>query len=62
MSETGSRQEKGGFIVGDTPHVPRHPPEADRPCNPFLAFAYERAQLLIEPDRGHSAPRRSRYP
>ena len=25
--------------------IPRHPPVADRPCNPFLAFAGDRASL-----------------
>ncbi len=38
--ETNSRQEKGELNCGGHPHVPR---QGLRPCNPFLAFAGDRA-------------------
>ena len=60
--ETNSGQEKGELECGGHPHVPRHPPEADRPCNPLLAVADERPSPVIEPNRWDTAPIRSRDP
>ena len=44
--------------MGDTPHIPRHPPEADRPCNPFLAFADQTSSPVVDP-RWCDPPRRT---
>ncbi len=47
---------------GGHPHVPRHPPEADRPCNPFLAFADQTSSPVVDPHWCDITPLRSRYP
>ncbi len=47
------------------PHIPRHPPEADRRCNPFLAFADQMSSPVADPlwcDPPRRTPLRSRYP
>ena len=58
--ETSSSQEKGEFCCGGHPHVPRHPPQADRPRNPFLDFVDERPSPVIEPHRCDTVSIRSR--
>ena len=44
-----------------TPHIPRHPPEADRPCNPFLAFPDQTSSTVVDPHWCDITPSRSRY-
>ena len=60
--ETNSGQEKGDLCCGGHPHIPRHPPEADRPCNPFLAFPDQTSSPVVDPHWCDITPIRSRYP
>ena len=59
--ETNSSQEKGDLCCGGHPHIPRHPPEADRPCNPFLAFADQTSSPVVDPHWCDIMLLRSRY-
>ena len=51
-------QEKGEYYCGGHPHVPRHPPQADRPCNPFLTFAARTILPALDPNRFDFTPTR----